>query len=52
MGHWLIYAVGFNTGQTKSASYGTPLLNRYLAIEEELDVSARFLGIEALNLKK
>jgi len=46
------YAVGFNTGQTKSASYGTPLLNRYLAIEEELDVSAKFLGIEALNLKK
>ena len=46
------YAVGFNTGQTKSASYGTPLLNRYLAIEEELDASAQFLGIEALNLKK
>lgn len=46
------YAVGFNTGQTKSAGYGTPLLNRYLAIEKELDTSARFLGIEALNLNK
>ena len=45
------YAVGFNTGQTKSASYGTPLLNRYLAIEEELTTSAKFLGIEALNLR-
>lgn len=46
------YAVGFNTGQTKSASYGTPLLNRYLAIEDELDTSAKFLGIEALIFKK
>lgn len=46
------YAVGFNTGQTKSASYSSPLINRYLAIEKELDDSAQFLGINALNLLK
>ena len=46
------YAVGFNTGLSKSIGWGSPLANRYLSIEEDLGTSSRFLGINALNLKK
>lgn len=46
------YAVGFNTGLSKSIGWGSPLANRYLSIEEDLGASSRFLGIKALNLKK
>jgi enolase len=46
------YAVGFNTGISKSIGWGSPLANRYLSIEEELGTASRFPGIKALNLKK
>ncbi len=46
------YAVGFNTGLSKSIGWGSPLANRYLSIEEDLGTSSRFLGINALNRKK
>ena len=45
------YAVGLGAGLSKSASWND-LANRYLAIEGELDSSAKFLGIKALNLRR